>query len=405
MRLIRGARDISAADGDSVIRGEYLAEKIKIVSVVGTRPEAIKMAPVILALEEQPWAEGRIIVTAQHRELLDNAFATFGIEADVDLDLMRPNQSLSEITGRAFINLEPVLKKEAPDFVLAQGDTTTVMVTAMVCFYLGIPFGHVEAGLRTGDLQNPFPEEVNRVIASKFARLHFAPTKRSADALRAEQLAEETIVLTGNTVIDALISTTAKSPSLDIDLPKNARLILMTAHRRENFGTPLESAFSAVVDVLERFQDVHVLYPVHPNPNVKSLAHQYFGKNDRVFLREPMTYEPFVAAMSAADIVLTDSGGVQEEAPAIGKPVLVMREETERPEATESGGVKLVGTDADVIRSELTKLLTDPSAYSAMSKGVSPYGDGIASQRVVGAIASLFGHTSTFGDIEEFSFG
>lgn len=376
----------------------------KILCVVGTRPEAIKMAPVINLLKSESWVDCNVVVTAQHRELLDTALETFGISADADMDLMRPNQSLAEVTGRAFINLEPILKEEKPDIVLAQGDTTTVMVTAMTCFYLNIPFGHLEAGLRTGDMRNPFPEEANRVFASKVTSLHFAPTQKSADALLAENIKPDTITITGNTVIDALKATLAKQPVLDLDLPENVKLILMTAHRRENFGEPLREAFSAIADVVREHENVHVLYPVHPNPNVKSMAAEFFGELERVHLREPMTYEPFVAAMARADIILTDSGGVQEEAPALSKPVLVMREETERPEAVAAGGVKLIGTSADLIKSELHTLLTDSNAYQAMIKGGSPYGDGLASKRIVQSIAKFFEISPNFEKLEEFKY-
>lgn len=367
-----------------------MQKRKRIVCVVGTRPEAIKMAPVIKALKSQPWAECRVVITAQHRELLDRAFASFGIEPDADLDLMRPNQSLSEITGRAFIKLEQALKEEAPDFVLAQGDTTTVMVTAMTCFYLQIPFGHVEAGLRTGDMSNPFPEEANRLFASKVASLHFAPTLRSGNALKSEGIDPASVFVTGNTVIDALMETRARNPELPIDLPEGARLILMTAHRRENFGEPLAGAFRAVRRIIEERPDVHVLYPVHPNPNVRDLAYSSFVGLDRMYFSEPLDYVPFVAAMDAAEIILTDSGGVQEEAPALGKPVLVMRQETERPEAADLGVVRLVGTDPDRIHTELSRLLDDKAAYAEMARGGSPYGDGKASVRIVQAIASRF---------------
>lgn len=379
-------------------------ERKRIVSVVGTRPEAIKMAPVIAALKAEPWVDCRVVVTAQHRELLDDAFETFGIVPDVDLNLMQPNQSLAQITGRAFQGLEEVLKDEAPDMVLSQGDTTTVMVTAMTSFYLNIPFGHIEAGLRTGDMKNPFPEEANRVIASKVSSLHFAPTAQSANALKSEGIDPSMIVTTGNTVIDALMATRAKNPVLDIDLPEGARLILMTAHRRENFGEPLERAFAAIKKIIDAREDVHLLYPVHPNPNVKALAETVFAGMERVHLRAPMTYEPFIAAMSAADIIVTDSGGVQEEAPAIGKPVLVMREETERPEATQSGVVRLVGTDPVLLTDMLNKLLDDKEAYAAMAKGVSPYGDGKASRRIVQSIAQWFDQKTTFEVEQEFEY-
>lgn len=365
----------------------------KVLSVVGTRPEAIKMAPVLQALASEPWVDSLVALTAQHRDLLDRALANFEIVADFDLDLMRPNQSLGELTSRAFAALEPILKEVKPDLVLAQGDTTTVMVTAMSCFYLGIPFGHVEAGLRTGDIRNPFPEEANRVFVGPIASLHFAPTRKAADALLAEGISEDRVLVAGNTVIDALIYTRVRGEKLSIDLPPNSRLMLMTSHRRENFGEPMEEAFGAVRALVDAREDLHVLFPVHPNPNVTSLADRFFADHPRIHLRAPLDYAEFCAAMEAADVILTDSGGVQEEAPALGKPVLVMRRETERPEAVSFGVVKLVGCDREQIISSVGDLLDDPDAYAAMARGVSPYGDGYAARRIVQRIRDFLGES------------
>ncbi|HBK57611.1 MAG TPA: UDP-N-acetylglucosamine 2-epimerase (non-hydrolyzing) [Xanthomonadales bacterium] len=354
----------------------------RILVAVGTRPEAIKMAPVIAALRATDWAEVRVLATAQHRGMLDQVLDLFGIVPDVDLDIMRPNQSLPELTARLLARLDEVLAAQAPDAVLVQGDTTTVMAVALAAFYRRIPVGHVEAGLRTGDMDNPFPEEMNRVVASRLARWHFAPTEGARSNLIREGLADAAIHVTGNTVIDALLDVSRRSPVVPIDLPDGARLILVTAHRRENFGAPLASMLAAIRTLVERHPDVHVLYPVHPNPNVEGPARALLAGIDRVTLCPPLDYLPFVAAMQHAHLILTDSGGVQEEAPALGKPVLVMRRETERPEAVAAGVVKLVGCECDAIVAEAGRLLDDPAAYAAMARGVSPYGDGRAASRI-----------------------
>jgi UDP-N-acetylglucosamine 2-epimerase (non-hydrolysing) len=365
---------------------------VKMICVVGTRPEAIKMAPVILALKQAHWAEVRVLATAQHRHLLDQVMQVFNIEPDIDLDIMRPNQALTTLTARLLLDLDVVLLAEKPDAVLAQGDTTTVMTVALACFYHKIPFGHVEAGLRTWDMQNPFPEEMNRVIAGRLAKWHFAPTESSRQNLLREGVSDADIVVTGNTVIDALLSVVDRDVKLPVELDPTKRLILVTAHRRENFGEPFERVCRALLALLERNPDVQVLYPVHPNPNVHETAHRLLGKHPRVVLCDPLDYLPFVAAMKRAYLILSDSGGVQEEAPALGKPVLVLRHETERPEAVQEGVVKLVGTDFDVIVSEAQRLLDDESAYRSMARGVSPYGDGHAAERIVSVLKqSLLG--------------
>lgn len=354
----------------------------KIICVVGTRPEAIKMAPVILALKRESWAEVRVLATAQHRQMLDQVNAFFGVEPDIDLNIMRANQALTALTARLLVELDVVLLNERPDAVLVQGDTTTVMSVALACFYHRIPLGHVEAGLRTWDMRNPFPEEANRVIAGKLARWHWAPTEGAKQNLLKEGVGEESILVTGNTVIDALLMTAAKDLDLGLELDENKRLILVTSHRRENFGEPFRNICRALGTLAERNREVQFLYPVHPNPNIKDVAHEFLGSLPNFVLCEPLDYAPFIAAMKRADIILTDSGGVQEEAPALGKPVLVLRDETERPEAVEQGVVKLVGPNCERIVTETQRLLDDNDAYQAMARGVSPYGDGLAAQRI-----------------------
>lgn len=355
----------------------------RILCVVGTRPEAIKMAPVILALRAAPWAQVRVLATAQHRQMLDQVLEVFDIVPDIDMDIMRPNQSLPELTARLLGQLDGVLADERPDVLLVQGDTTTVMTAAMAAFYRRIAVGHVEAGLRTGDINNPFPEEMNRLVAGRLSRWHFAPTAGSRDNLLREGFDPASVHVTGNTVIDALMNV------VDRDLPPPAgvspgeRLVLVTAHRRENFGAPFREVCRAIRALADAHGDVRMLYPVHPNPNVAGVAREMLADHPRITLCEPLDYLPFVAAMKRADLILTDSGGVQEEAPALGKPVLVMRRETERPEAVAEGVVKLVGPDYDAIVGEAGRLLSDPVAYAAMAKGVSPYGDGKAASRIV----------------------
>lgn len=364
--------------------------KIKIICAVGTRPEAIKMAPVILALKQQPWAEVRVLATAQHRGLLDQVLAFFDIAPDIDLDIMRPNQALTTLTARLLLELDAVLLAEKPDVLLAQGDTTTVMTAALACFYHRIPFGHVEAGLRTWDMQNPFPEEANRVIAGRLARWHFAPTEGSRQNLLREGAPDSDIIVTGNTVIDALLMTAERELELGIALDPAKRLVLITSHRRENFGAPFREICRAVQTLAERNPEVQFLYPVHPNPNVKDVAHEVLGASANIHLCEPLDYAPFVAAMKRSYLIISDSGGVQEEAPALGKPVLVLRDETERPEAVEQGVVKLVGPNYERIVAEAQHLLDDEAAYAAMARGISPYGDGHGAERIVEVLRGHF---------------
>lgn len=340
------------------------------------------MAPVVRTLRLRPWARVRVLATAQHRQMLDQVLALFDIIPDIDLDVMQPNQTLPGLTARLITELDRCFSEESPAAVLAQGDTTTVMVAALAAFYRKIPFGHVEAGLRTGDIFNPFPEEMNRIVAGNLSRWHFAPTESSRKNLLAESIPDNSISVTGNTVIDALLDVAHRCDDLVPAAPSDKKLILVTVHRRENFGEPFRNICRAVRHLADTREDIEFLYPVHPNPNVKDVAHAMLGNHPRIQLCEPLDYLPFVAAMKRAFFVLSDSGGVQEEAPALGKPVLVLRRETERPEAVEAGVVKLVGPDFDAIVAESIRLLDDEGAYRSMARGISPYGDGHAAQRI-----------------------
>lgn len=355
----------------------------RVLVTVGTRPEAIKMAPVIKALQADPDLECRVLATAQHRQMLDQVLSVFGITPDVDLDIMQPGQTLTGLTGRLLVRLEEVLAAEKPDAILAQGDTTTVLATALASFYDRIPFGHVEAGLRTGDITNPFPEEMNRVVASHLTRWHFAPTQLAADRLLAEGYAADSVYVTGNTVIDALHFVAATNPDTGLTIDPDKRLLLVTLHRRENFGEPLVRICDALTQLMDDNPDLQMVLPVHHNPNVRGLVNERFGGRERVILCDPLDYTAFIGTMSRATLIMSDSGGVQEEAPALGKPVLVLRETTERPEAVTAGVTKLVGTQAEPIRAAAQELLDDPKAYAAMARKESPYGDGLAAGRIV----------------------
>lgn len=348
------------------------------------------MAPVILGLENEPWADVRVLATAQHRQMLDQVLSFFGITPDIDLDIMRPNQALTTLTARLLLALDNVLTAEKPDVALVQGDTTTVMAVAMACFYHRIPIGHIEAGLRTWDIQNPFPEEANRVIAGKLATWHFAPTEGSRQNLLRDGVSEERIVVTGNTVIDALVMSAKRELSIGVPLEKSQRMVLVTSHRRENFGEPFREICRALRKLAEDNPDIQFLYPVHPNPNVKNVAHEFLAPLKNFVLCDPLDYASFVAAMKQAYLIITDSGGVQEEAPALAKPVVVLREETERPEAVIEGVVKLVGSNCQRIVEEVQRLLDDENAYGAMARGVSPYGDGKATDRIVETLRKHF---------------
>lgn len=377
-------------DHSQTTNGDSLRMAITILCVIGTRPEVIKMAPVILALQREPWAQVRVIATAQHREMLDEALSLFGITPDIDLDIMRPRQSLADLTSRLLASLDIAFGAESPSVVLAQGDTTTVLASALAAYYRRIPFCHVEAGLRTGDLNNPFPEEMNRVMVSRITSLHFTPTEHARRELLDEGVIEKNIIVTGNTVIDALLSVVSMNIPHGISLPANKKIVLLTAHRRENFGKPLVEIFRAVQSLSRQYHELHFVYPVHPNPNVSAIAHEMLGDESGITLCAPLDYGRLVTLMRQAWLVLTDSGGLQEEAPALGKPVFVLRNETERPEAIEAGVARLVGHDCGRIIEEVTNLLSDSGAYSCLAKGASPYGDGKSALRIVLALKRQF---------------
>ncbi len=370
--------------------------RLRVLAVLGTRPEAIKLAPVVRELQRRgDRAEIRVCVTAQHRDMLDQVLGLFGIRPDDDLNLMAENQNPTQVAAAVLSGLEPILRDAAPDWVLVQGDTTTVAATAFAAYYARARVGHVEAGLRTHDKWRPFPEEINRRIAGVVADLHFAPTERSRENLLRENVPADSVLVTGNSVIDALSWVSAQPASDDVtqlfaraglDDP-DRRLLLVTAHRRESFGQGIESICLALRDVAQRYRGgVRVVYPVHRNPNVWEPVHRLLGKVPDVTLTPPLDYLPLVHLMKRATLVVTDSGGIQEEAPALGKPVLVLRDVTERPEAVDAGTVRLVGTDRERIVSEATRLLDDPAAYAAMAHAVNPYGDGRAAQRIVAAL-------------------
>lgn len=367
---------------------------MKVLSVFGTRPEAIKMAPVAKALAQEKAIDARVAVTAQHREMLDQVLKLFAIEPDYDLNIMKAGQGLTEITSAVLAGLKPVLEDFSPDLVLVHGDTTTTLAASLAAYYQRIPVGHVEAGLRTGDVYSPWPEEINRKVAGAITRLHFAPTERSRSNLLAENVSDEHIYVTGNTVIDALLDVVGKlsadeENSAEFDaafgINPGKRLVLVTGHRRESFGGGFERICDALAQLAKR-DDIQIIYPVHLNPNVKGPVEKHLGQAANVSLIAPQDYLPFVHLMRRADIILTDSGGVQEEAPSLGKPVLVMRDTTERPEAVDAGTVKLVGTNADLIVSEVARLLDDRVAYDAMARAHNPYGDGLAAGRIRDAI-------------------
>ena len=356
----------------------------RILTIVGTRPEAIKLAPVTIELARRKDAVEHILCsTAQHRQMLDQVHDWFGIHPDIDLNLMAPNQKLADFAARALTEVTRVIEDVKPQVVLVQGDTTTAMMASLAAVMQRVEVGHIEAGLRTDNLFNPFPEELNRRVTGSVARYHFAPTQRSADALRAENVPADWIYVTGNTVIDALRMTLEREVTLDLPfLNSGRRLILVTAHRRESFGAPFESLCRALRSIADRNPDVELVYPVHLNPNVREPVGRLLAGHERIHLIEPLSYEKFVHLMAKAYVLLTDSGGVQEEAPFLGKPALVMRDNTERPEAVEAGTAKLVGTEESTIVRETELLLRDDSAYSAMARAGSPFGDGQAARRI-----------------------
>ncbi|SDB12058.1 UDP-N-Acetylglucosamine 2-epimerase [Pseudidiomarina indica] len=371
---------------------------MKVLTVFGTRPEAIKMAPLVKALAADKFFEAKVCVTAQHREMLDQVLELFDITPDYDLNLMKPGQDLYDITSGVLLGLRKVLQEFQPDMVLVHGDTATTFAATLAAFYQQIPVGHVEAGLRTGDMYSPWPEEANRVLTGRLAAVHFAPTQRNQDALLAEKVNPDTITVTGNTVIDALqwvvnkidssvelksqIDQVLTEAGLDTSVLAN-RYVLVTGHRRENFGSGFENICSALKDLATANPDVHFIYPVHLNPNVQEPVKRLLGDLNNIHLIKPLGYEPFVHLMQNSYLVLTDSGGVQEEAPGLGKPVLVMRDTTERPEAVEAGTVRLLGTNVSVIREAVQGLLDDTALYTTMSQAHNPYGDGKACERIL----------------------
>lgn len=373
--------------------------KKKILSVFGTRPEAIKMAPLVKAIEKNEHFQSIVVVTAQHREMLDQVLDLFQIKPDFDLNIMKNNQSLTDITANVLAGLNEIFDEVKPDLVLVHGDTTTTFTASLAAYYKQIQVGHIEAGLRSGDIYSPFPEEGNRRLTGCLANFHFAPTTGAKENLLQENIPGKNIFVTGNTVIDALLETVNLSNKNSIEKKvnfpcsitgDNDKIILVTAHRRENHGKPLENIFKAILDIHRDFRDIKIVFPVHKNPKVRDLANKMLSGKERIFLVEPMEYEEFSYLISKAHLVLTDSGGIQEEAPALGKPVLVLRENTERPEAVQAGTVELVGTNSDFIYKSVKKLLTQSESYDKMAKAVNPYGDGKASQRIVKALELIY---------------
>lgn len=366
-------------------------KKIKVMTVFGTRPEAIKMAPLVKELKKRDEIECIVCVTAQHREMLDQVLETFDIKPDFDLNIMKEGQTLSDITTRTIQGLENVIKKIMPNIVLVHGDTTTTFAGALAAFYNQVDIGHVEAGLRTYDKYSPYPEEMNRQMVTCMADMYFAPTKLSASNLISEKRDEDKIFITGNTAIDAMRVTVNRDYKNDIfDWVGNDRMILLTAHRRENLGSPMANIFKAIRRIVDEFSDVKVVYPIHKNPKVREIANEIFDGCDKVKLIEPLEVFDFHNFQNKSYLILTDSGGIQEEAPSLGKPVLVLRDTTERPEGIEAGTLKLVGTDENVIYEETKNLLTDKNTYNQMSKASNPYGDGHASERIVDAIINKY---------------
>jgi UDP-N-acetylglucosamine 2-epimerase (non-hydrolysing) len=366
----------------------------RVMVVYGTRPEAIKVAPVVTALRGSPYVETSVVVTGQHRAMLDQVNGLFGIVPDHDLDVIAPRQQLHELTQRVLDGLVPVIRDLQPDALMVQGDTTTSFVAALAAFYEQVPVVHLEAGLRTSNRYDPFPEEINRRLTSQLGSLHLAPTSTSRANLLAEGIAPTDVVVTGNTVIDALVEVVARRPPLEdpaLGVLAGRRSVLVTSHRRESWGRPMARTAAAVARLAKEFEDVVFVLPAHLNPVVREVLLPPLQGLDNIVITDPLSYPDFARAMHACTLVLTDSGGVQEEAPSLGKPVLVLRETTERPEAVHAGTVRLVGTDERRIVDEVTRLLTDDDAYDAMARAVNPYGDGRASERVLAAVEHLFG--------------
>lgn len=351
--------------------------------VFGTRPEAIKMCPLVIELKKHQDIETKVCVTGQHREMLQQVLDIFHVKPDYDLDIMKQNQTLFDVTTEILNKLKPVLEAEHPDIVLVHGDTTTTFAAALTCFYLQIPVGHVEAGLRTHNLYNPFPEEFNRTAVGIISKFNFAPTEQAKQNLLIEGKDKESVYVTGNTAIDALKMTVSQDySSKELDWAQGSRLILITAHRRENLGEPMEHMFKAIRRVMDEHPDVKAIYPIHMNPKIHKIADKYLGNDDRIHIIDPLDVYDFHNYMEKSYLILTDSGGIQEEAPSLGKPVLVMRETTERPEGVKAGTLRLVGTSEDSIYESFSKLLNDPDEYKAMSHASNPYGDGHACERI-----------------------
>ena len=359
-------------------------EKIRVMSIFGTRPEAIKMAPVVKELEKHAEIESIVCVTAQHREMLDQVLETFDIKPDYDLNIMKQGQTLADITTRALVGLEEVIKEAKPNIVLVHGDTTTTLAGALAAFYNQVDIGHVEAGLRTWDKYSPFPEEMNRQMVDRMTDMYFAPTQLSKDNLLKENIDESKIFITGNTAIDAMDTTVNPNYSHEVlDWVGSDKMILLTAHRRENLGEPMRRIFRGIKRVVDEIPNIKVVYPIHLNPKVREVANEVFGDSDKVKLIEPLEVFDFHNFQNRSYIILTDSGGIQEEAPSLGKPVLVLRDTTERPEGIDAGTLKLVGTNEEVIYEETKRLLSDKEEYERMSRASNPYGDGHASERIV----------------------
>ena len=371
-------------------------KKIKVMSIFGTRPEAIKMAPLVKELECRKEIESIVCVTAQHREMLDQVLETFEIKPDYDLNIMKQGQTLADITTRALNGLETVIKEAKPDIVLVHGDTTTTFAGALAAFYNQVAIGHVEAGLRTYDKYSPFPEEMNRQMVDCMTDMYFAPTELSKDNLLKENIDENKIYITGNTAIDAMNTTVKENythPELEW-IKENERMILLTAHRRENLGEPMRNIFKAIKRIVDEFEDIKIIYPIHKNPKVREIANEILGKTNKVKLIEPLEVFDFHNFQNKSYMILTDSGGIQEEAPSLGKPVLVLRDTTERPEGIDAGTLKLVGTEVGNIYKETKILLENKEEYDKMSKAANPYGDGLASKYIVDAIIKKYNKKS-----------
>ncbi len=373
-------------------------QKLKVLTVFGTRPEAIKMAPLIKKMEEHEKIEPVVCITAQHREMLDTVVELFKISPDYDLNIMEHGQSITDITVKVLRGMEEILIKEKPDMVLVHGDTSTTFVGALAAFYQKIKVGHVEAGLRSGNIYSPYPEEMNRKLTTNLASVYFAPTEGNYNNLIKEGIDPERISVTGNTVIDALLSVVNDGYIFENNILneidyKNKKIIVMTCHRRENWGKPMENIFTAVKEIAEENNNVEIIFPVHLNPNICKLAKDIMGKKNNIYLIEPLEYEEFANLLNKAYLILTDSGGIQEEAPALGKPVLVIREETERPEAVEAGTVKIIGVGKENLKKEVNILLNDFNEYQKMANSVNPYGDGTSSEKIVDFMLDYLAHS------------